>query len=114
MFVLTHDNRLYAAPKVRGVRHHTSFSSGADVKAAGMFEVVDGFIKVIIARSGHYLPSEKEMLLCVEYLLSLGVQLTGTMIWYQLRLNDEPTVVGTLNPQSTSNLWLELFSKLQK
>jgi len=90
---------LYIARKIPGKIHHTSLSQGRPVACAGMLAIADGteLIKksngeeeyaqpgrllAIIARSGHYKPSEESMLIAVEAFAKLGVKLEGCLLVY--------------------------------
>ncbi|MEM9431882.1 MAG: hypothetical protein AAGA32_20745 [Pseudomonadota bacterium] len=54
--------RMYAYEHVVGERHHSIFTSGAAVTAAGELVCENGAIRVITAKSGHYKPSPALML----------------------------------------------------
>jgi hypothetical protein len=55
MFVMDHQGNFYASNFQRvGIFHHSSFVGGADVAAAGEFEVIGGRLQFINDRSGHY------------------------------------------------------------
>ena len=57
IFVLSHDGRLFVGQKVKGRLHHSSFMAGAPTLASGNIHVgVDGTLKVISPKSGHYRP----------------------------------------------------------
>eukprot|EP01102_Stenamoeba_stenopodia_P015788 TRINITY_DN5438_c0_g1_i3.p1 TRINITY_DN5438_c0_g1~~TRINITY_DN5438_c0_g1_i3.p1 ORF type:complete len:715 (-),score=134.92 TRINITY_DN5438_c0_g1_i3:118-2262(-) len=91
---------LYIARKIPGKIHHTSLSQGRPVACAGMLAIADGteLIKksdtgqeeyaqpgrllAILARSGHYKPSEESMLIAVEAFAKLGVKLEGCLLVY--------------------------------
>lgn len=55
--------------------HHTSFVGGECVQTAGMMVIVDGIIKTIYPHSGHYRPSEHELLVLLQFLVANGVDL---------------------------------------
>lgn len=58
MVVLTHDGKLYSAPKdFNNHLQHTSFNQGGYVLFAGYWKVKEGLIELIHAESGHYEPS---------------------------------------------------------
>ncbi|RLN92311.1 hypothetical protein BBJ28_00008787 [Nothophytophthora sp. Chile5] len=56
--------------------HHTSFVGGECVQTAGMMVIVDGVIKTIYPHSGHYRPSEYELLVLLRFLVKNGVDLS--------------------------------------
>jgi hypothetical protein len=53
---------------------------GAEVKAAGKFEVTDGQLLVIKPESGHYKPEVEHLDFLLEMLRSGGVALEGVRI----------------------------------
>eukprot|EP00644_Phytophthora_capsici_P014936 jgi/Phyca11/11283/fgenesh1_pm.PHYCAscaffold_65_\ len=55
--------------------HHTSFVGGECVQTAGMMVITDGVIKTIYPHSGHYRPSEYELLVLLRFLVNNGVDL---------------------------------------
>ncbi|GAB9464192.1 hypothetical protein Gpo141_00001632 [Globisporangium polare] len=55
--------------------HHTSFVGGECVQTAGMMVITDGIIKTIYPHSGHYRPSEHELLVLLQFLVENGVDL---------------------------------------
>jgi hypothetical protein len=60
IFVMNKSGKIYASPtQVLGKFHHSSFLSGKPVAAAGELTVVNGVIKEISRKSGHYQPSVK-------------------------------------------------------
>lgn len=71
IFVLSPENKLYSHKHVEGEFHHSSFLSGSAVVAAGEMLVVDGIVRVINAKSGHYLPLPENMANLVKQLPQL-------------------------------------------
>lgn len=55
--------------------HHTSFVGGECVQTAGMMVIVGGRIKTLYPHSGHYRPSEHELLVLLQFLVANGVEL---------------------------------------
>lgn len=55
--------------------HHTSFVGGECVQTAGMMVIQGGVIKIIYPHSGHYRPSEYEVLVLLRYLVANKVPL---------------------------------------
>ncbi|RQM30025.1 hypothetical protein B5M09_001975 [Aphanomyces astaci] len=77
IFVLR-DGVLYGSEKVTNHSpriHHTSLVGGECVQAAGMIVVVDGVLRVMYPHSGHYRPSEHEVLVLLRFLQSHGISL---------------------------------------
>ncbi|RLN02227.1 hypothetical protein BBJ28_00000242 [Nothophytophthora sp. Chile5] len=60
--------------------HHTSFVGGECVQTAGMMVIVDGVIKTIYPHSGHYRPSEYELLVLLRFLVKNGVDLSDVEV----------------------------------
>ncbi|KAL7693142.1 hypothetical protein Plhal304r1_c005g0022591 [Plasmopara halstedii] len=56
--------------------HHTSFVGGECVQTAGMMVITNGVIKTIYPHSGHYRPSEYELLVLLRFLVNSGVDLS--------------------------------------
>ena len=71
IFVLSPEGKLYSHKHVEGVFHHSSFLSGGAVLAAGEMLVVQGKIRVVNAKSGHYLPLPENMATFVRQLVQL-------------------------------------------
>uniref|UniRef100_A0AAV1T1W1 Uncharacterized protein n=1 Tax=Peronospora matthiolae TaxID=2874970 RepID=A0AAV1T1W1_9STRA len=57
--------------------HHTSFVGGECVQTAGMMVITEGVIKTIFPHSGHYRPSEYELLVLLRFLVKNGVDLSA-------------------------------------
>ncbi|MEO0386542.1 MAG: hypothetical protein AAF281_03295 [Pseudomonadota bacterium] len=66
IFVSDLQGRLYAYEHVVGQRHHSIFTSGGAVTAAGELICENGVVRVITAKSGHYKPSPALMLNWVQ------------------------------------------------
>lgn len=59
IFVMTEDGRIYASTyHYAGVFHHSSFLSGKPVASAGELEIIEGILKEVTNKSGHYKPSK--------------------------------------------------------
>jgi len=61
IFVVDLQGDLYIHKHVEGKWHHSTFLSGGAVQSAGEIVVDNGHIKVITAKSGHYMPTVREM-----------------------------------------------------
>jgi hypothetical protein len=82
IFVLR-DGVLYGGQKVTKKIpriHHTSFVGGECVQTAGMMVIQKGQIKIIYPHSGHYRPSENELLVLLRFLITKGVDLTEVLV----------------------------------
>lgn len=60
--------------------HHTSFVGGECVQTAGMMVINNGVIHTIYPHSGHYRPSEHELLVLLRFLVAQGVNLTDVCV----------------------------------
>lgn len=60
--------------------HHTSFVGGECVQTAGMMVIVNGSIKTIYPHSGHYRPSEYEVLVLLRFLVANKVPLEDIQV----------------------------------
>jgi hypothetical protein len=56
IFVCSPDGKIFAGSHVVGQHHHSSFLSGGAVKAAGEIVADNGVVRVVTAKSGHYIP----------------------------------------------------------
>lgn len=66
IFVVSPDSEIYAASHIVGKLHHSSFLSGKPVMAAGELVVDNGVIKVVTAKSGHYMPTAEDLMRFVK------------------------------------------------
>jgi hypothetical protein len=60
--------------------HHSSFSNGRDVSAAGDIDVKDGWVKKISNNSGHYTPDDRSNIQAFEGLEAMGANLDAAKI----------------------------------
>ncbi|KAF0688939.1 Aste57867_19543 [Aphanomyces stellatus] len=82
IFVLR-DGVLYASEKVTHAApriHHTSLVGGECVQAAGMMVVSNGVLKTVYPHSGHYRPSEMEVLALLRFLAASGIDLARVQV----------------------------------
>ena len=61
IFVVSPKGDMYSHKHVEGVFHHSSFLGGSAVMAAGEVLVVNGEVRIINSKSGHYLPIPENM-----------------------------------------------------
>jgi hypothetical protein len=61
IFVVDTDDLIFMYEQVQGRFHHSSFLSGAPVRCAGEIVVNHGHVKVVTAKSGHYMPTTLQM-----------------------------------------------------
>jgi hypothetical protein len=71
--ILSADNKLYAAQKLKGNLHHSTFVEGKSVLAAGRFVIKNGVLVKFLALSGHYTPGEKMNRIFADYFNNCGV-----------------------------------------
>jgi hypothetical protein len=77
IYVMDKKGKLYAAQHKVGIFHHSSFLGGGDVAGAGEIQVVGGVVKSITNKSGHYQPTEDEMVQVMRELEGRGVDLSA-------------------------------------
>eukprot|EP00873_Tetraselmis_striata_P014722 jgi/Tetstr1/434986/TSEL_023977.t1 len=77
IYVLDVHNRFYINKKQAGEFHHTSFTRGGPVRAAGSIIVQQGVVRQITAWSGHYRPTEQDFDEVLVYLGSQGVDMSA-------------------------------------
>ena len=59
IFVMSKDGRIYSSLSHSvGKFHHSSFLAGSEVASAGELRVINGIIKEVTRKSGHYQPSK--------------------------------------------------------
>ena len=77
IFVMSEAGNIYASLEQQaGIFHHSSFLAGAPVAAAGEIEVIDGVVKTLSNRSGHYTPDQSYTHQFIEQLWRKGVKNT--------------------------------------
>ncbi|CAM1372485.1 hypothetical protein TPENAI_70141 [Tenacibaculum litopenaei] len=75
MFVMDENGIIYASKfQIRGKLHHSSFLAGKPVASAGELKVVNGIIKEISRKSGHYKPSKAINKQIIKVLKTSGVE----------------------------------------
>ena len=118
VFVVGRDGKLYGGDKCkpsddgktkwtqRGF-FHSSLLGGAEVKAAGKFEVTDGQLLAIKPESGHYKPEVEHIDFLLEMLRSGGVALEGVRIQKPSKwdgvwpMEDDVWTADKWNPEKT-------------
>jgi hypothetical protein len=91
IFVMSKGGEWYAGRHKVGFFHHTSFlgaeemdaqglPTGGEVAGAGEIKVIDGTLKAITNKSGHYIPGRQQMLQTLYELKEAGVSLNGVGI----------------------------------
>jgi hypothetical protein len=116
-YVMDPTGKLYAAEHRIQRFHHSSFTAGSDVAAAGEIRAVNGQLKGISNKTGHYHAGEEHVANVLKELREMGVNLSGVETWlvsandaltrqtddaatwlakYLQRAGGNPTSVGTL------------------
>ena len=78
IFVVSAAGVWYGASHEEGEFHHSSFLSGAAVKAAGEFKVKKGKVQEISGKSGHYRPLSAQLVWALGQLHMRGADLSET------------------------------------
>jgi len=72
-FIWATDEHIYTAAHKAGTLHHSSFTRGYKVKAAGMWTVTNGKVKYVDDNTGHYQTDAFRLYAFCEYLHKSGV-----------------------------------------
>lgn len=80
IYVMDQAGTLYAGSHIVGYFHHSTFLAGAPTRAAGELIVTNGKVQVLTGKSGHYKPSEEEVLSAVNVLLGAGVMPANAIV----------------------------------
>ena len=81
IFVMTEDGRIYASTyHYAGVFHHSSFLSGKPVASAGELEIIEGILKEVTNKSGHYKPSKSFNNQFLKLIKNEGVNIDDVII----------------------------------
>lgn len=80
MFVLGFDDVLYVESEARDYFHHSSFFAGGPVQCAGELCCVDGAVRFLTAKAGHYRSGLREFRQVLRFLSSRGVDLAGVLV----------------------------------
>jgi hypothetical protein len=80
IFVMDEDGNIYAGQHRVGLFHHSSFTAGRPVAAAGELKVSGGKLVQLTAKSGHYQPTPENTWNVVKQMAALGVSFAGTEI----------------------------------
>ncbi|KAK0596268.1 hypothetical protein LWI29_014216 [Acer saccharum] len=76
IFVLSTSRNFYVGEKKRGLFQHSSFLSGAATIASGRLVAHNGILEAIWPYSGHYRPTEENLIECCSFLEDHHVDLT--------------------------------------
>lgn len=106
MYVLNHQGRLHLQIKNRGKTNHTSLSNGQAVLAAGSLKVKDGKIIEIDMFSGHYKPTEIQLITFLKYLKNSSINIDDIKVTYVGEYAIQPWKIHVINPNEVQN-WLD-------
>lgn len=106
MYLLDHQSRLYLQIKNRGKTNHTSLSNGKAVLAAGNLQVKEGKIIAIDTFSGHYKPTEIQLITFLEYLRNSNVDINTIKVTYVAEYEIQPWKINQIQPQDVQ-IWLD-------
>ncbi|MGD1908340.1 MAG: DUF4157 domain-containing protein [Leptolyngbyaceae cyanobacterium] len=76
IYVMSPDGSLYSHAHKVGLFHHSSFLAGLPTAGAGEIKVINGAVKKITNKSGHYQPNDKQMAQTLQELRARGVNLS--------------------------------------
>jgi hypothetical protein len=95
IFVLSPLGRLYVGQAKMGVIHHSSFLAGRDVAGAGEMKIVNGQLKEITNKSGHYEPDYDHLRQTLKRLRRGGVAVDNIPVTYMDAAEDVHHGVGS-------------------
>lgn len=75
IYVMSAEGNIHVGSHVVGHYHHSSLLNGQPVACAGEIEVVDGYIKWLSNKSGHYFPNADHLVQVLHQLQKKGVAL---------------------------------------
>jgi hypothetical protein len=82
IFVMDEYGDLYISKhQKKGEFHHSSILGGKPVSMAGEIDIVDGKLKYISNRSGHYQPMTKHLNQGTDYLKAKGLNFDSAKVW---------------------------------
>lgn len=94
IFVMGRKGNIHMASHKLGKFHHSSLLAGSDVAFAGEIKVVNGEIKWLSNKSGHYKPTESQLLSFLRHLQNMGISLDFAL---EINVRSE---LGNLVPKS--------------
>ncbi|MFK7818498.1 MAG: hypothetical protein AB8G99_07260 [Planctomycetaceae bacterium] len=80
IFVITFDHDFYIGNPVGARFHHSSFMSGAPVYSAGEIMVLNGNVRVVTNKTGHYRAGTDALYRSLRLLQSMGVSLQNALV----------------------------------
>jgi hypothetical protein len=95
IFVMDGYGDVYVGQHRVGLFHHSSFNAGGGVAAAGEMQAVNGSLKSITAKSGHYTPTIKQTRQLLHRLAAAGCPLAGVTckVWVEDRRTKFKTLI---------------------
>lgn len=80
IYVMDPGGTIYVGEHQVGLFHHSSFLSGANVAGGGEIEAVEGKIKTVTNKTGHYRSDERNLWQVLDELKSRGISLSGIKV----------------------------------
>ncbi|MGH7624195.1 MAG: hypothetical protein ACREOJ_02635 [Gemmatimonadaceae bacterium] len=82
IYVMSEEGNLHSANHAIGYKHHSSLLAAANAAGAGEMKVVDGRLKWISNKSGHYAPSLPHFIQTLHLLQKKGVDLAAVALQF--------------------------------
>ena len=112
-WVLSPTDSLYTGPHVRGQFHHSSFLSGAPVKAAGEWMCSGGRVEFITGKTGHYQCDIKALVGALVFLGSVtGLGGASVVVWKSATQADKVPAEQFVNDPSLQAQYMS-FGRVQ-
>jgi len=105
IWVQSPKDNFYAANHVKGHFHHSSFLAGGAVKCGGEIVAVNGKIKLISAKSGHYQPSKIHFANAVRTFGVKGVDLAQLSVVVWRDEFSKPSVISAIDFLKKPDVW---------
>ncbi len=80
LFVLGFDNRLYVGAEVREIFQHSSFFAGGAVQCGGELCCINGRLRYLTCKAGHYRSGRMELYRLIAVLQNQGVPLANVLV----------------------------------
>jgi hypothetical protein len=91
IYVIAPDNTWYAGGHVINHFHHSSFLAGSRTLSAGELKVIQGQLKVISNKTGHYKAGPDELRYTLHLLRNKGVRLNDLLVDFFVAGSKKPT-----------------------
>lgn len=110
MYILDAKKRLYIQIKEKGKTNHSSLSRGQAVLAAGNLKISSGKIIEIDTFSGHYKPTETQLVTLLDFLRKQNVNINEIKLTYVGDYRVQPWKILEVNPGDVEE-WLNQRQK---